>query len=93
MNNAAPKFVTYFDFSTALPHSISRSQLLRLSKAKRFPEFVRPAGLQSEPLFLESEVKQWVADRYGKLLPTYVAQLLEREGFDVKPPLHGESVR
>jgi hypothetical protein len=93
MSNDIPqRFVTYYDFSPAFPHPVPRSQVLRLAKCGRFPEFVRPAGVQSEPLFLESEVKRWLADRYGKLLPSYIEQLQEREGFNVKPPLHAESL-
>lgn len=91
MSKTVPKFVTYSDFRDALPHPIARQALLRLSKCGRFPEHVRPGGLQSEPLFLEHEVKGWIADRYGKLLPAYVARLNDREGFNVKPPYHAES--
>lgn len=90
MSDYAPNFVTYFDFRDALPHPIPRQALLRLSKCGRFPAYVRPGGLQSEPLFLEHEVKAWVTDRYGKLLPRFCRALNEREGFDVKPPHHAE---
>lgn len=91
MNNGAPTFITYFDFREALPHPIPRRQLLRLSSVGRFPEFVRPGGLQSEPLFLEDDVKQWFRDKYGKLLPDYVAKI-EHEGFSVKHSFHGKPV-
>ena len=90
MSKCAPKFVTYAEFRDALPHPVARQALLRLSKCGRFPEHVRPGGLQSEPVVLEHEVKGWIADRYGKLLPGFVKALLEREGFNVKPPIHGK---
>jgi hypothetical protein len=92
MSSADPKFVTYNDFCEALPHPIPRSHVLRLSKVGRFPEFVRPAGLQSEPLFLEADIIGWLREKYGKLLPCY-CERIEHEGLaGARRPLHAESL-
>jgi hypothetical protein len=56
----------YSDFCDALPHRIPRRQLLRLSDVGRFPAYVKPAGLKSEPLLKRT---------YGHLLPEYISHV------------------
>ena len=69
----------YSEFCDALPHRIPRRQLLRLSDVGRFPAYVKPAGLKSEPLFLQSDVVLWLKRTYGHLLPEYISHV-ERSG-------------
>jgi len=70
MTKKTPKLLSYEQIIPALPHPISRRQMIRMS-GKRFPPFVRPAGFKSPPLWLESAVLAWIKERYSAVWPDY----------------------
>ncbi len=76
----------FADSGHLIPHATSRRQFLRLSGLRKAPGYVR-AGFKSEPLFLKNDILLWFRQTYGTLVPAYV-DLIEKEGFNVKPFSH-----
>jgi len=68
-----PACCTYDDFGVFV--FATRAEVLALADVGKFPGYVRLAGRKSPPIWVRSQVLQYIKDKFGKLLPDFVREV------------------